>query len=170
MQKAFNKFFELVDPLLNITTEDTSKTVYLDGRKPDLSHYSQFDILTPTTVLVIGELKKPRKKSLFSDGQKGQICSCARKALKLHTKRDKIYSYLSDGKVIQFFLTRRITKDISVIESFGPVSLQKEGIWRLLVLLSQHRRLLGACHPKATSFRTSIKLTGFLGSGQLFKN
>lgn len=170
VQRIFNNFFQIVDSHLGITTEDTSKRVYLDGRKPDLSHHSTFDILNPMTVLVIGELKKPRQTPVFSDGQKGEICSCARKALNLHAKRERIYSYLSDGKVIQFFLTRRERNNISVIEFFGPILLIEDGIWYLLALLSQKRQSLGAVHPKTTNFKTPVKLTKFLVAGESTNN
>lgn len=79
-------------------------------------------------------MKSGRKKSEFTDAEKGQLLSYLQNILTFQTHRYLMYGFIANREIIQFFSFKRHGSDF-IIEEYPPIYLKNEGIQYLLYLM-----------------------------------
>ena len=168
--------------------------VSFGSRKPDIVGYVAKDggsagleppSLTPSFIVIVGELKRRRAKEMqgrFTPEEKGQVLGMAQDLVREQAWRaeanagvdtSRLFAFLSDGVHIVFF---RCLFDVRIeggevlartvkVEEWPSVRLLKEGGEVLAGIVRTPLSVLGYGLPSLTLMGREVKVSAFLGLG-----
>jgi len=155
---------ETVGKLKSVPKKDAYKGPSFSGRKPDLVNHEK-DCSGSIAITFFGDLKKRGAASSgnFSDEEMGHVLDMARTFMeRVGHYRQKLVTFLSDGKRWQFFVVKRSKDNEGLCYEASKIVNNTQSGWNIFwALLQQEVSNLGCREPKVSG----VQLKDPLGRG-----
>lgn len=159
----------------HVTIADTHRNPFLDGRKPDITHFAE-GVQSSLYVVMLGEVKVYTEK--FSASHRGELLTFLKRVLLAQPLRQRVVGYLIDGFHVSFMsLSKGVDKDTrSPLKSRELVSEQTVqytpdcvlaenslGLRALVALLRAAPEAVGFAKPQ--NIPQDVKPLAYIGKG-----